>query len=294
MTVLLVDDVEELRGVVRQALRLHGGFDVVAEAADGASAVAEAAEHLPDIIVLDLGLPDLEGQEVVARLSEVAPESQVVIFTGTVTAERSGLAERVTAFVRKEQDVAYLVDLLADLSRDRHHAAAIRIGPGLSDVGRARRFVVEKCAAWGCTAGEDDAKLVVTELVTNALIHAGTACGLRLRFTGETLRIEVEDGGDGVPDLQVADQAAEHGRGLLLVSALCLAWGIDAGAEGKIVWAELPVRRESAPPGDRSDAASRGAEADTRPSRFGRGRSRRRDGEQPSSRDASSHHLATA
>lgn len=296
VTVLLVDDVEELRGVVRQALRLHGGFNVVAEAADGTSAVAAAAEHRPDVVVLDLGLPDLEGQEVVARLRDVTPESQVVIFTGTVTAERAGLTGRVAAFVRKEQDVAYLVDLLANLSRDRHHAASARIGPDLSDVGRARQFVVKHCAAWGCTAGEDDAKLVVTELVTNALLHAGTPCELRLRLTGETLRVEVEDGGGGVPDIQAADGGAEHGRGLLLVSALCLAWGIDAGEKGKIVWGELPVRPDAGDPGDRADAHSRGAEADPGPARFERGDGGGREGGAgmgPSARDRI-RHLATA
>lgn len=254
VTVLLVDDVIELRGVICQALRLRGGFDVVAEAADGVSAVAAAAEHQPDVIVLDLGLPDLAGHEVVTRVREVAPHAQVVVFTGSVSADRMDIVEQVTAFVRKEQDVAYLVDLLADLSRDRHHAASMQLGPDLGDVRRARQFVTESCEQWGCTAAVDDAMVVVAELVTNALVHAGPRCELRLGFAGDVLRFEVEDAGTGAPDVQAADATSEHGRGLLLVSALCIAWGVETGDRGsKVVWAELLVPSRSPASGDGDD-----------------------------------------
>ncbi|HYO40835.1 MAG TPA: response regulator, partial [Nocardioidaceae bacterium] len=63
--VVLVDDIEEYRRVVRIALRVRSGFEVVGEAADGASAVQVVAETRPDVIVLDLGLPDLSGRELI-------------------------------------------------------------------------------------------------------------------------------------------------------------------------------------------------------------------------------------
>jgi CheY-like chemotaxis protein len=250
-TVLLVDDVEELRDVVRQSFRLRGGFDVVAEAGDGAAAIAAAREHQPDIVVLDLGLPDLAGHEVLTRLQTVAPAVQIVIYTGTMTEELPPPQQRVAAIVRKDRDVRYLVDLIVHLSEELH-GAAVDLGPDLADVARARRFVAERCGEWGCHTLVDDAELVATELVTNALVHARTRCELRVRWARGILHIEVEDRGSGAPDLHVADDRAEHGRGLLIVSALCAAWGVDARPPaGKRVWAQLQAQ----PNGERPRSA---------------------------------------
>lgn len=242
MTVLLVDDVADIRAAISQALRFRGGFEVVAEAADGAAAVAAASEWRPDVVVLDLGLPDLAGTDVIAQLRAVAPDSQVVVYTGSVAAEHAETLPAVAAFVRKERDIGYLVDLLGDLGRLRHRSASTSLEPRLESVGEARRFVQRCCVEWGCAAAVDDAKLVATELVTNAILHAGTPCGLRMRFSGDVLRFEVGDGGVGSPDLETADVLDESGRGLLLVSAMCMAWGVDADDDGgKVVWAELSV-----------------------------------------------------
>jgi CheY-like chemotaxis protein/anti-sigma regulatory factor (Ser/Thr protein kinase) len=240
-SVLLVDDVEEVRAVLRQALRLRGNFEVVADASDGTAAIAAARHHQPDVVVLDLGLPDLAGQEVVTRLQTVAPAAQVVIYTGMVADELPTKHQRVAAVVRKDRDVRYLVDLIADLTR-QVQSADVDLGPDLADVARARRFLAERCAAWGIEAVMDDAELVATELVTNALVHASVRCELRARLAAGVLHIEVEDRGGGTPDVQVADERAEHGRGLLIVSALCTAWGVETRpAAGKRVWAQLPV-----------------------------------------------------
>ena len=238
---LLVDDVEEVRAVVRQALRLRGGFTVVADVGDGTTAIEMASECQPDIVVLDLGLPDLAGQEVLTRLHEASPAAQVVIYTGTTADDLSAGQRHVAAFVRKDRDVRYLVDLIANLSRDIR-GASTELGPDLSDVARARRFLAERCAEWSCDTAVADAELVATELVTNALLHASARCVLRARFTGHVLHLEVEDNGGGTPDVQASDDRAEHGRGLVIVSALCIAWGVDARATGgKRVWAQLFV-----------------------------------------------------
>lgn len=77
--VLLVEDVAELRGTIRIALALHDGFEVVGEAATGADASAAASAEPPDIVVLDLGLPDIAGQDVLRRLKQVAPDARVVV-----------------------------------------------------------------------------------------------------------------------------------------------------------------------------------------------------------------------
>jgi CheY-like chemotaxis protein len=239
-SVLLVDDVPELRSVVRQALRLRGGFDVVAEAEDGATAITAAARYQPDVVVLDLGLPDLAGHEVLTRLRSVSPVAQIVVYTGSLTPDRLPLAEQVEGFVSKDQDIAYLVDLLSRLSWRRHETACLELGPDTSEVILARRFLAEQCTAWGCSDLVEDAELVVSELVTNALIHGGSRCELRVGLSDAALRVQVVDEGEGMPDPMAARQGDEHGRGLLLVSVLCEAWGVEAlPGGGKIVWAEL-------------------------------------------------------
>lgn len=243
--VLLVEDVVELRAVVRQALRLRGGFDVVAEAGDGTTAVAAAHEHQPDVVVLDLGLPDLAGRELLTRLRAAASSAQVVVYTGSITPERSGIASEVDAFVKKDRDVGYLVDLLDDLSRAHHQTATTQLGPALTDVAIARRFLAEQCRRWGCHDVVEDGELVVTELVGNAMLHAGAECLLRARLAHGVLRLEVFDDGGGVPDPLVADIDDEHGRGLLLVSVLSTAWGVESSpGGGKVVWAELASSAE--------------------------------------------------
>ncbi|MCA1845445.1 MAG: response regulator, partial [Actinobacteria bacterium] len=145
LRVLLVDDVAELRAVLRQRLELHGGFEVVAEAGEGFAAVEAAARCRPDVIVLDLGLPDLAGQEVLTRLRVAAPEGQVVVYTGSVSRDRFALASDVDAYVFKDHDVSYLVELLVDLAGRGRQAATLAVGPDTADVVLARRFLAAHC-----------------------------------------------------------------------------------------------------------------------------------------------------
>ncbi|HET9769759.1 MAG TPA: response regulator, partial [Acidimicrobiia bacterium] len=240
VTVLLVDDVVEIRSVLRQRLRLRGGFEVVAEVGDGAAAVTAATLHQPDVIVLDLGLPDLAGHEVLTQLRAVARQAQVVVYTGSVSRDSFALARDVDAYVAKDRDVTYLVELLVELGRKGRQSATLEVGPAVSDVGLARRFLVTHCERWGCTDVLEDAQLVVSELVTNALLHAGSRCELAMAFRNGWLRIEIRDPGSGGPEVQAADSESEHGRGLLLVSAMTNAWGMEPlEPTGKVVWAEL-------------------------------------------------------
>jgi CheY-like chemotaxis protein/anti-sigma regulatory factor (Ser/Thr protein kinase) len=248
VSVLLVEGFADQRAMLRQALRLRG-FEVVAEAEDGATAIAAAGRDHPDVVVLDLGLPDLAGHEVLTGIRQVAPAAQVVVYTGSVSPDRFPLVRQVDAYVRKDRGIRYLVDLLGDLARQRRREASVELGPDPGDVAVGRRFLTENCRRWGCDEIIEDAELVVSELVTNALLHAGTRCTLAAGLTERVLRLEITDRGGGTPDPRAADLHDERGRGLLLVSALCTAWGVDSLPEGgKSVWAELLL--SGAPNGD--------------------------------------------
>ena len=89
----------------------------------------------------------------------------------------------------------------------------------------------------------EDAALIVSELVGNALRHGQAMRGGRLRvgwqFGDEGLRIEVTDGGAGVPALRNGDALASSGRGLDIVATLADAWGFASEPDGTVVWARF-------------------------------------------------------
>src|SRR5947208_11844394 len=84
--ILLVDDHPLTRSALAGLLQQHG-FDVIGEAADGESAIARAAELQPDLVLLDLSMPGLDGLAALPRLREAAPECEVVVLTASGTEE---------------------------------------------------------------------------------------------------------------------------------------------------------------------------------------------------------------
>jgi CheY-like chemotaxis protein len=239
--VLLVDDVDDVRRLVRTALRLHGSFEVVAEASNGVDAVRQAAAHHPDVVVLDLGLPDLAGREVLRRIRQDAPESKVVIFSGA-EAHDAWVQDHVEAYVLKDADVSHLVTLLAAMGTRPSRERTLDLPRALTSAALARRFVSETLGTWHLEPLLDAALLVTSELAANAVTHAGSAFRVQLSVRSTTLRIDVLDYGSGAPEPQAHSLSEEHGRGLHLIDAMTTAWGIeDAPTVGKVVWAELAL-----------------------------------------------------
>jgi anti-sigma regulatory factor (Ser/Thr protein kinase) len=89
----------------------------------------------------------------------------------------------------------------------------------------------------------DDAILVISELVTNAVRHAGTASTLELELgqTHERLRISLADQSEVAPRLRRVRHAAEDGRGLAILAALSDRWGVEPTGRGKRVWWEVDL-----------------------------------------------------
>ncbi|MGW5476935.1 ATP-binding protein [Streptomyces sp. NPDC004008] len=110
-------------------------------------------------------------------------------------------------------------------------------------VGQARRLARARLSGWAvCEDACDTAALIVSELVTNAIVHtAGQHVVCELHDTGDLVRIAVQDEGcaPGEPHTGPQRPEEEHGRGLLLVAALCRAWGAQEAGPGLLVWAEL-------------------------------------------------------
>jgi serine phosphatase RsbU (regulator of sigma subunit)/anti-sigma regulatory factor (Ser/Thr protein kinase) len=103
----------------------------------------------------------------------------------------------------------------------------------------ARSTVASRARALGFGDLVDDACLVVSELVTNAVLHGGGCRGLAVRRVGPGLRIEVRDASRVPPVLGWTSENAMTGRGMRLVGAIASRWGVDSEETGKVVWAVL-------------------------------------------------------
>ncbi|MCX5389047.1 ATP-binding protein [Streptomyces sp. NBC_00094] len=130
-------------------------------------------------------------------------------------------------------------------------------------VSRCRDFTAAALADWGWIpaesdeAGErvEDVLLLVSEVVTNACLHAGGPEELVLRHEGDRLRVEVADSSPEHPRVLARSPALPGGHGLMVLERLAGAWGSEAkgpGAVGKVVWVE--VSRPSRPPWRRPGA----------------------------------------
>jgi anti-sigma regulatory factor (Ser/Thr protein kinase) len=112
--------------------------------------------------------------------------------------------------------------------------------PELVSAARARRFAEITLAQWSCDEVVESARLMLSELVVNAVLHAATRVTVRLSCTDGAVRIEVEDE-DTTPIAapQVMAPDVPHGRGLAIVDTLADSWGSSPTAKGKIVWFEI-------------------------------------------------------
>ena len=81
ITILLADDHEVVRQGVRALLEVHTEFDVVGEAKNGAEAVEMVEEFVPDVVLMDLIMPGMDGVEATRRIKNVSPRTQIVVLT---------------------------------------------------------------------------------------------------------------------------------------------------------------------------------------------------------------------
>jgi anti-sigma regulatory factor (Ser/Thr protein kinase) len=119
--------------------------------------------------------------------------------------------------------------------------ARIDLPPTLRSVPSARHVVHKVLRAWGAPHDHDDAALLVTEVVTNVIDHAGTevAITLELEIADDWLRISVADGSSIPPVVRELNGENSRGRGMAMVEAIADRWGVEDHRGGKRVWFEL-------------------------------------------------------
>jgi DNA-binding NarL/FixJ family response regulator len=120
--ILVVDDHPVVHQGVRLLLERAEHIEIVGEAASGAEAIRAAASCAPDLVLLDLRLPDMLPDELIRRLSAAAPATRIVIFTAHASAaalrDIAGLG--VHGFIAKDTSPARFVDALTRLAAGQH------------------------------------------------------------------------------------------------------------------------------------------------------------------------------
>lgn len=112
--------------------------------------------------------------------------------------------------------------------------------------GEARRFVAGQLRSARCEALVEPATLLVSELVTNALLHAGTDVDVRVDVAGDRLRVEVHDLSPAPPRRRHYGLDASTGRGLHMLDAVASDWGVQATSTGKAMWFTISTMHPSA------------------------------------------------
>ena len=102
-TVLVVDDEADLRDVLRLRLEADGRFKIIGEADDGAKAIGLAEELQPDVVLLDLLMPGLDGREALPSIVAAAPTSMIVIFSAVPSKNAAEQTTELGAFAYLEK-----------------------------------------------------------------------------------------------------------------------------------------------------------------------------------------------
>ena len=110
--IVVCDDVAEMRALLRVALEEDPTLTVVGEAGDGAAGVEVVRELQPDVVVLDLSMPGLDGFEAIPLIHDVAPDASIVVFSGYAAAEiaERALALDATQYVQKGEPMESVRD----------------------------------------------------------------------------------------------------------------------------------------------------------------------------------------
>lgn len=199
------------------------------------------------------GLVECHGIALSDRLQQLRDELARAGTDVTTTCERL----TSSMLTGEEHDDTALLLVRAQHAEVRK--AALDLPPTGESAGAARRFVRHTLADWQMDGLTDTITSVVSEMVTNAYEHAGTALRLRLRHHPGRMIVEVADHDGRIPRPAVVQLLDEHHRGLLIVGSLARRWGVRPTETGKIIWAEIddPLPGPPQPSASRPPAAER-------------------------------------
>lgn len=133
VSVLVVDDLADIRQIVRLLLEVDGRYEVVGEAVDGVDAIERAAALQPDVVLLDRSMPRMSGLEALPELRRVVPRAAVVLYTAEADAgvRQAALAAGALDVLTKDATVGDLAGILAGalVRGAEEQALSVQIGP---------------------------------------------------------------------------------------------------------------------------------------------------------------------
>ncbi|MBK5306262.1 MAG: response regulator [Frankiaceae bacterium] len=120
LRVVLADDAEDIRLLLRLSLSTAQGFDVVAEAGDGETAVDLVQVHQPDVILLDLSMPVMDGLQAIPEIQRLSPRTKIVILSGFDETRMRPVAMELgaTAYLEKGEAMNEIVQTLVEMFPD--------------------------------------------------------------------------------------------------------------------------------------------------------------------------------
>jgi DNA-binding NarL/FixJ family response regulator len=246
--VAVADDTPDMRLLLRIAMDRRPEIEIVGEAANGQEAIELAAALRPDLLVLDLEMPILDGLSALPTLTVVAPETRVVILSAMPadTVAVQAMSAGAAAFVQKTTSIESLVDellrgaSLLDAVIERLSASTeIALSRDTASPSEARRFVASALAGWKASRVVDTVELLVSELVTNVIVHTAAMPAVRVSLLPDLVHVEVVDSDPRPVQARQAPPTATSGRGLALVESLAAAWGSVEVDHGKVVWFDV-------------------------------------------------------
>jgi anti-sigma regulatory factor (Ser/Thr protein kinase) len=122
--------------------------------------------------------------------------------------------------------------------------ASLELPPDHTAAARARQFLGRTLHEWGLDAVTGDAELLVSELVTNAILHARSPARVNVERDDSVVRVAVCDGSSATPRVRDYGPNAVTGRGMFLVDRIARRWGVDVDGNGKCVWFEVEARSD--------------------------------------------------
>ncbi len=117
--IVLVDDMPDIRFLLRVALEGIEEFEVVGEAGDGAQAVEVVAEHQPDVVILDIAMPVMDGLAAIPEIKRTAPDTKIVILTGfeSESTYREAMERGAHSYLQKTVALSDITQTVWDVCR---------------------------------------------------------------------------------------------------------------------------------------------------------------------------------
>ncbi|MDG6103816.1 ATP-binding protein [Dactylosporangium aurantiacum] len=226
-------------------LRLRGTLSLATVPQLRATGLKAFADQ-PDLVLIDVSGLEVEDDVTLtafpALVHQGSADNVSVMLYGVrpalaVQLDRIVVARQVPTFETREQALA------AHARWPAPTRAQIDLAPDRDATALARDLVDRCCERWGVRHVADDAALVVTELVANAVQHARTGSTVVVTLRERYLHVAVRDRSSRRPRRITADNELESGRGLLIVDGVATSWGVIDTVGGKVVWATLRLRR---------------------------------------------------